>query len=509
MRNPEIKPLPVAVRVFPYAPDKEKEHGPTRAWLCPRGQLVIRTLASSSSTQKLTIGSHRFIVGGQCLEEGLFYADDLPRRELRVLKDYVLSHNANVAPGDNRRLRLLTRREFLDLFYQLAYKARCVVVGHDVPKDISRLAFDCSPARGFYAGGFSFCLWSYKDDKGRERVNGFRPRICARYMDSKRSLIGFTARNSPDQVDLIPEGSPSGKPQPGYKFPGHFLNLRTLAFALTDEGYSLEAACEAFGVETRKPQSIGHSVISKEYIDDIRRDVLAMSELTVKLIGEFAEHPIPVSPTHALSPAAVGKGYLKAMNVKPVLERQPDFPKEYLGYAQTAFFGGRTSVHIRKVVCPVIYADFVSMYATVNALMRLWRFVIAREIRVVEHCKDRVEAFLRTITPDILFEPETWTCMNGFVKVVPNGDVLPIRSKYGAASNDWQVGLNHAYAKKEDALWYSIPDVVGSVLATGRVPEIADAFLIEPDGVTPGLTPTKLRGIVEVHPSHSRPSSIR
>lgn len=331
-------------------------------------------------------------------------------------------------------------------------------------------------------------------------MNGFRPRICVKYIDNKRSLIGFTARNSPDQVDLIPEGSPSGKPQPGYKFPGHFLNLRTLAFALTDEGYSLEAACEAFGVETRKPQSVGLSVITKEYIDDIRRDVLAMSELTVKLIGEFAKHPIPVSPTHALSPAAVGKGYLKATRIKPILKRHPDFPTEYLGYAQTAFFGGRTSAHIRKVICPVVYTDFLSMYSTVNVLMGLWQFVIAGEIRVIEHCKDRVEVFLRTLTLDILFEPKTWTCMNGFVKVIPNGDVLPIRSKYGAAGNDWQVGLNHAYAKKEDALWYSIPDVVASVLATGRVPEIADAFLIEPHGVMPGLTPTKLRGIVEVHP---------
>ena len=123
------------------------------------------------------------------------------------------------------------------------------------------------------------------------------------------------------------------------------------------------------------------------------------------------------------------------------------------------------------------------MYSTVNTLMGLWRFVIAGEIRVIEHCKDQVEAFLRTLTPDMLFEPETWTRMNGFVKVVPNGDVLPIRSKYSPASNDWQVGINHVYAKKEDALWYSIPDVVASILATGRVPEIVDAFLIEPSGV--------------------------
>ena len=93
--------------------------------------------------------------------------------------------------------------------------------------------------------------------------------------------------------------------------------------------------------------------------------------------------------------------------------------------------------------------------------------------------------------------------MNGFVKVVPNGDVLPIRSKFSSASNDWQVGINHVYAKKEDALWYSIPDVVASILSTGRVPEIVDAFLIEPSGVLFELIPTKLRGMVEVDPEHN------
>ena len=140
------------------------------------------------------------------------------------------------------------------------------------------------------------------------------------------------------------------------------------------------------------------------------------------------------------------------------------------------------------------------MYSTINILMGLWSFVVAREIHVIEHCKDQVEAFLRSVTPDMLFEPETWTRMNGFVKVVPNGDVLPIRSKYSPASNDWQVGFNHVYAKKEDALWYSIPDVVASILVTGRVPEIIDAFLIEPSGTLFEAVPTKLRGMVHVDP---------
>lgn len=218
--------------------------------------LVIRTVGLRGSTQKLTTGNYRFVVDGRCLEEGLFYADDLSTRDLQVLKDYVVRHNVSVARGDDHRLRLLTQHEFLDLFYQLAYKARCIVVGFELARTVSRLAFDCSPARGFYAGGFSFCLWSYRDNKGRERPDGFRPRVCVKYIDNKRSLIGFTARNSPDQADLIPEGSTSGKPQPGYKFRGHFLDLRTLAFALSDEAYSLEEACKAFSVEYRNHQPL-------------------------------------------------------------------------------------------------------------------------------------------------------------------------------------------------------------------------------------------------------------
>ena len=500
MRNPEVRPLPVAVRVFPYAAEKRKEHRWAGSSLLQRGVLVIHTAERTGSAQKLTFGIYRLIVGGECLEEGFFYADDLPRRDLQVLKDCVVRHNVD-AGGDDHRLRLLTKHEFLDLFYQLAYKARCLVVGFELARTISRLAFDCSPARGFYSGGFSFCLWSYKDSRGRELPDGFRPRICVKYIDNKRSLIGFSARNSPDQADLIPEGSTSGKPQPGYKFRGHFLDLRTLAFALSDEAYSLEEACKAFSVEYRSHQLLPHCAITKEYIDDSRIDVLAMSELAAKLVGELAEHPIAVPPTYAFSPASIGKGYLRAMGIKPILQRQPNFPKEYLGYAQTSLFGGRTSVHIRKVVCPVVYTDFLSMYSTVNTLMRLWSFVIAREIRVIDHCKDQVELFLRQLTPDILFEPETWTRMNGFVKVVPNGDVLlPIRSKYSPANNDWQVGINHVYAEKEEALWYSIPDVIASILATGRIPEIVDAFLIEPCGTLFELAPMKLRGVVEVDP---------
>ncbi len=255
MRNPEVRSLPVAVRVFPAPAALDGDSRSGKFWRDPEGILFLHTVARPNGPQNLLLGVYRVIIAAQCVEEGLFYGDDLPKADIRVLKAYVARHLSETVAGGVKQLRLLTRREFLRLFYDLAYKARCLVIGSNLPLHLSRLAFDCAPARGFFAGGFSLGLWSYTDKRGRERPNGFRPRICVKYIDHERSLIAFTARNSPDEEDLIPEGSLSGEPKPGYKFPGHFLDLRTLAFALTDEGHSLEAVCESFGVRRGKKRA--------------------------------------------------------------------------------------------------------------------------------------------------------------------------------------------------------------------------------------------------------------
>jgi hypothetical protein len=84
---------------------------------------------------------------------------------------------------------------------------------------------------------------------------------------------------------------------------------------------------------------------------------LATSELAVELLEEYDKHDIQLQETKAYSPASIGKAYLRRMGIEPILQRQPDFPKSYLGYAQSAFFGGRTSAHIRNVPVPVVYTD--------------------------------------------------------------------------------------------------------------------------------------------------------
>jgi hypothetical protein len=495
MSQPKPTPLPIAVRVYPDWPREDLGFDrPDRKWRLPDAGLVLDTETRANHIQRLTFGSYRFIVKGECVAQNLFMADDLPPEDRRVLKRFVVNpHRVNVPyPG------LLTQKDFLEKLFLLAYKGRCLLVAFNFPFDISRLAFNSSAARGRFAGGFSLDLWSYAGGRNR-----FRPSICIKHIDSKRALKGFTRRRDPDKEDLIPEGSTTGKSEEGYVFRGHFLDLRTLAFALTDRGHTLESACEEFDVEHSKETVKRHGVVTKKYIQYNLRDVLVTSELAAKLLDEYKKHPINLQVTKAYSPASIGKAYLRAMSIPPILERQPDFSKRYIGHAQSAFFGGRTSAHIRKFPVPVVYTDFLSMYPTVNSLMDLWRFVTAEKIKVEENCSASIETWLRQLNPQSLFEQQTWKELVAFVQVIPNGDILPSRGRYNPETNDWQVALNHLYAQGDDpkhALWFSLPDVAASVLLTKRIPKIEDAFRLKPVSQLRPLTPTKLRGMIDVAP---------
>ena len=498
---------PIAIRVYPLKKDDTDSQSTTgrKFWRGPDALVVLDTETRIDARQTLTFGSYQNIIQGRRIEEGLFYGDNLLPRELQILRCYVRRRKPDVVPEGRQEIRLLPLREFLKEFYLDAYKTRCLVVGFNLPFDLSRLAFDVAIARRRYAGGFSLGLWTYFDKKnGRECRNPHRPRILIKHIDSKRALIGFGGRYETDDEDRIPDDSATGEPDEEFKFRGHFLDLRTLAFALTDRAYSLDAACKDFGVEYPKLKVTKHGSVTERYVDYNRRDVLATSELAGKLLEEFRKHPLSMQATKAFSPASIGKGYLRDMGIAPVIERQPKFPTRYLGNAQSAFFGGRSSAHIRKVAVPVVYTDFLSMYPTVNSLMGLWNFVVADRIRVVDRCQNEVRNLLRRTSFADLFRPSMWKRFAYFVRVIPDRDALPSRSCYSIESNDWQVAVNYLSAhsgNRKDALWFSLPDIIASQLITGRAPRIVDAFRLDAVGKLEELKPISLRSAISVDPA--------
>ncbi len=463
--------------------------------------LVFDCETRIDETQALTFGSYRFIVKGRCLEEGLFHADDLSRSEKAILERYVRTHRAGTVREGVADLKLLTLAAFLEKLYRAAYKGRCLLVAFNFPFDISRVACDYGNAQRRFLGGFSLVLWQYRDKRKGQTAHPYRIRVAIKHIDSKRAFKAFTGAKDPDEIDQIPEGSTTGKPDERYTFRGHILDPRTLAYALTDRSHSLESACEAFGVEHGKTKAKRHGVVTEDYVDYNRRDVLATAELAEKLLAEYERHPIPLQATKAYSAASIGKAYLRAMGIAPVMQRQPEFEKRFLGHAQSAFYGGRASAHIRKVASPIVAVDFLSEYSSVNVLMGLWRFVTAQEIRVVGNCKAEFERLLREVTPEWVLDPKNWPRLMGFARVIPDGDALPLRAKYG--SNDWQIGVNQVYAASDDpkdGLWYAWPDLVASVLLIGKQPRMVEAFKIRPVGKLDGLKPVMFRGQVPIDP---------
>jgi hypothetical protein len=461
--------------------------------------LVLDCETTTDPSQRLLFGSWRVYLNDRCIDEGLFYAEDLPARDRVTLEEYVRTHLAatdRTAGVVSERLRLLSRREFLEqVFWKVAYKGRGLVVGFNLPYDLARIVAGWGAARGaFYGGGLSLWLWEYARD-GHWCENRYRPRIALKCIDSKRTLMGFTRSFAPDAVDQIPEGSPDGKSDPAYTFPGHFLDLRTLAFALTNKSHSLASACQAFGVEGEKGQ-VELGVVTPAALEYNRQDVALTWKLYQKTRQEYARHPIDLPITHAYSPASIGKAYLATMGILPVLERQPDFPKPILGRAMAAFFGGRAECRIRKVPVPVVYLDFLSMYPTVCTLMQLWRFFTCQRIEVVD-ATEEVRALLQTLTLDDCFDPARWKDFVGLVQLAPDGDILPVRARYGQ-DGSWQIGVNPFTS--DEPSWDTILDAIASVRLSGKVPRVLQAIRFVPEGTLPGLRPTVLQNVLPIDP---------
>jgi hypothetical protein len=423
-------------------------------------------------------------------EESFFYADDLPIRDAPGYR--VLAQEAERAG-----IPLRSRRAFVnEVFWPVAYKGRAWVVGFNVPFDLARLSVGWGTARIEHGGGFSLVLWDYEDAASGERLeHRFRPRVRILHIDSKRSLISFTRRLSPDAVDLIPEDSASREPDAGYRFTGHFLDLRALTFALTNRGHSLASACEAFGVEHGKEAAAGHGQITPEHVGYCRRDVLATSELLERTIEEYERHPIALSPPKALSPAAIAKAYLDEMGIQAPLARQPHFPRSVLGSGMAAYIGGRVDVRVRLQPMPVVLLDFRSMYPTVNALMGLWRFMIAERIDTVD-ATDDTRRLVDELTPEACIQPETWRDLVVLCRVRPASEVLPARARYGGAA--WQVGINPLTT--DEPVWLPLPDVVAAKLPGGRAPEILEAVRLVPVGLQQRLQPVRLGGDIDIDP---------
>jgi hypothetical protein len=448
----------------------------------PSVWLVFDCETTTDETQRLTFGACRIYEDGRLISEILFSADDLPERDpdgFAILQRYVQTHHSDAMSelGVSRKpLRLMSCTEFLEeVFFPVAYEGHAVVVGFNLPFDLTRIARKATPTK--QGDGFSLQLWEHP----------MRTRLQIRIRDNKRADIRFTKR----------------RPYPGESsadasFRGHFLDCRTLAFALTDRGYSLATAGKAFDSSPRKIEVESHGEITSAYIDYCRNDVAATWGLTLKLRERFGRHPIPVLPTQVRSGAGVSKGYLAAAKIPPILERDPSFDRHRLGQAMVAYYGGRSECHIRLWPVPVVYFDFTSMYTTVNSLIGVWDCLIAEEL-TFEDVTAEAQAFLRHVTTESMLLPENWKGLIIFVELEPDGtDILPVRALY-QPRGAYQIGVNSFESSRP--LWYTYADAIASKLHSGKAPKVLRAWRLVPHGVRHDLQAVLLNGEIPLDPA--------
>ena len=234
---------------------------------------------------------------------------------------------------------------------------------------------------------------------------------------------------------------------------------------------------------TKKHETDEHGKsLSTDYLDYARADVQVTWECYSKLVNRFGEHGLSKSLHQILSEASIGKGYLQEMGIKPFLVCHPTFPREMLGEIFCAYYGSRAEVRNRRVIREVIYCDFKSMYPTVNALMDLWKFVIAEGV-LIDDTTMETQDFLDAVTVEDLQRPATWRKLCTLVQVQPDEDIFPVRAKYNEVTNT--IGLNYLTATKP--LWFTLGDCIVSKLLAGKSPKILKARSYRPGPCQSGL----------------------
>jgi hypothetical protein len=534
--------ITTAVRVFTTRPDTEtpaKDDRPERERkprqrVYPHEALVFDTETLPGPAQHLRFLVWRFYrdppghdPGLVCIEEGIAYPDELPQHapaDWQLLQRYASTRRAAVAAGFDPGLRLEPVSWWLEQRlhgYAFDHRDRCALVGFNLLFDLGRLAEYWGAATGRYRGGFSLAFSGSFDVDGTWRDRKYRARIRARALDPRRTLFEWAnrIRNDPDPA----------------RGPGGFVDLRTLAFALTDRSLTLEAACKAFGDGYEK-RDVDYARLSVKLLDYAREDVAHTALLYRNCLAELARHDgVRLEPNRLYSPATVGTQYLEAFGLRRPLAKftsltgrelgwdQPgtkhpaisdeeprgDLDPSLLGHAMSAFYGGRAEARIVRTGLPVVLLDFTSMYPSVNALLGTWPILCAERLLV----RDVTKAARKLVADPGLLErcltPDLWREIGvTLVELEPDGDLLPTRAGYDPAGVDYAIALNPL--TYQGRLWYMLPDVLAATILNPtegktRGPRIIRALRLEGKGHQEDLRPVALRGGERIDPTSEDP----
>jgi hypothetical protein len=450
--------LAISVRAFVPPPNVKKFTRKPRKLRQDQSEwtLVFDTETKTDAAQPMRFGAYQLYNGDKLNEVGIFFdVEILGSAEQSLLQAYASTHG----------LKLMTKAQFVDdVFYGVAYDLRATMVGFNLPFDLSRLAVRHGPARGkTMRGGFTFQLSS----------NPWKPRVQIKHLSARAAFIQFTKPYRRFDTRGMRKNGLAVPPRRGA-----FIDVKTIAAALTSRSFTLNGLADFLETGHRKHSTDEHGgPLSEAYIAYAVEDILVTWECYRELFIKFEKYELKQSRlSQILSEASLGKACLREMGVQPWRELQPDFPDQLTGLIMSTYYGGRSEVHLRRVISQMLYCDFLSMYPSVCTLMNLWRVVAAKGIRWRESTEE-VSRFLQRISLNDLQNPKTWAKLTTIVQVMPDDDVFPVRAKY-ADERQATIGLN--YLSRRKPLWFTLADCIAATLLTGKCVKVLRSITFEP-----------------------------
>lgn len=455
-----IDRLIIQLRAYVAGSMRKGSRSRTRKWtsgIC----IVFDTETTTDPSQRLRFGAFQIRDHGVLIARGLFHADDASPENHA---DLAATFKKLTPTDDGERLEFMSRTEFVErVIFGWGLETGAMIIGFNLPFDLSRLATAHTFGKGSMKGGFSFTL----ADKS--------PNIRVKHLSQRAAFINFAGRNGQDK-----------NPDRGF-----FVDVKTLASALLGQSHSLASLSALLKTTPKSALESYDGRLTPEMIAYGLNDVQATWECFDVLARRYAELGLSQTGLHDLySEASLGKAYLQAMGLRPWTEAQPDFPPEIIGQIMSAYYGGRAEVHIRREVTPVIHCDFLSMYPTVCTLMGLWRFVVAEGMDwadATEECR----VFVETCDLDQLRDPTTWRRLHMIVQVRLDDDVFPVRAQY-EPDQPATIGVNRL--TNREPMWFTLADVLAAKFLGGKTPEIVSAIRFTPRQVQSDLKSVVLAG---------------
>lgn len=222
--------------------------------------LVFDTETTTDFALRLQFGVFHLYVDGLLEREGIFYGDSSSDRELEIIRSY----------GERHGIPIYSRSEFVEkVFFHYVYGLGALCVGFNLPFDLSRIAIRAGIGRGQNRRKFRLTLTTKTLTYSALHIEA---------ISGRAAFIGFAKRNNLADWE---------KPY----FKGRFLDLSTLATALTGERFSLKGAAIEFKTEHEKSKTSTLGNVTPETIKYGRNDVLVTWELFEKLRAEYAMYP--------------------------------------------------------------------------------------------------------------------------------------------------------------------------------------------------------------------------